>query len=112
MPAEQKSLPEVLATCGSCCSPTPQETVDPLKGLGRFIGLRHRRRAWSVLGVVLLTWSLLRVLQAETDGQLVGQPELGAVPGRARRVGALVALAIRAIAAKASGASTAKGTSQ
>ena len=49
-----------------------QETVVPIKGLGRFVALGVAGSAVLSLGLVLLVLSLLRVLQTETDTTFTG----------------------------------------
>ena len=48
-----------------------QETVEPLKGVGRYLGLRGRRALLSAAsGVILLLLAGLRALQTETGTHL------------------------------------------
>lgn len=49
-----------------------QETLDPLKGLGRFLGLGIVGSLTLCVGVVLLLVALLRLLQTETAGTFDG----------------------------------------
>jgi hypothetical protein len=49
-----------------------QETLDPLKGLGKFVGLGIAGAAVLSIGLVFLAIALLRLLQFETDGHLSG----------------------------------------
>src|SRR5262245_680082 len=49
-----------------------QETVDPLKGLGRFLGYGIGGAALLALGSILLLVSALRALQTETGSTFTG----------------------------------------
>jgi hypothetical protein len=49
-----------------------QETVDPLKNLGRFLGGGIPGAIVLGIGVVLLMLSMLRLLQTETDTAFTG----------------------------------------
>lgn len=74
-----------------------QETLGPLKGLGRTIGFGVGGAVLVSIGVVLLALAGLRVLQSETGTALTGNlswiPYLIVVAG----LGAVAALAVRAI---------------
>jgi hypothetical protein len=60
-----------------------QETVDPVKLLGRYVGLGLAGALLIGVGIILLTAALLRVLQNETGTALTGNwtwvPYLAAV---------------------------------
>ena len=49
-----------------------QETVDPLKGLGRFVGYGAAAMFLIGIGAIELTIALLRLLQTETGSPLTG----------------------------------------
>lgn len=49
-----------------------QETVDPLKALGRFLALGVVGAVLVILGTVFGVMAILRVLQQETDVHLTG----------------------------------------
>lgn len=49
-----------------------QETIDPLKRLGRFVGFGVPAALCAAIGVVLLLVAVLRVLQRETYPHLAG----------------------------------------
>jgi hypothetical protein len=49
-----------------------QETVDPLKALGRFVAMGLGGAVLLGLGLLFLSLALLRALQSETDGTLDG----------------------------------------
>lgn len=74
-----------------------QETVEPIKGLGRFIGFGVAGSFLVAVSGVLLTLGVVRLLQEETgdalDGNLSFVPYVGAAVG----AGIAAFLAIRAI---------------
>ena len=74
-----------------------QETVDPLKGVGRFLALGVAGSLLLATGVVFLVLGLLRLLQTETDEHLTGS--LNWIPYLAALAVAvvLIALAVRGI---------------
>ncbi len=49
-----------------------QETVDPLKGIGRFLAFGVLASLLTAVGVVLLTLALLRLLQTEAEDTFDG----------------------------------------
>ncbi len=49
-----------------------QETLDPLKGLGRYISFGVAGSVALAIGLVVLAISFLRFLQTETDGAFDG----------------------------------------
>jgi uncharacterized BrkB/YihY/UPF0761 family membrane protein len=49
-----------------------QETVEPIKGLGRYVAFGVAGSLLMGLAVVMFAMSLLRALQTETDGWLDG----------------------------------------
>ncbi len=73
MPEEQKSIPEVMSELWELLiAYAKQETVEPLKGLGRFIAFGLGAALVGSTGIVLLTLGVLRVLQTHTDDHLAG----------------------------------------
>lgn len=69
MPEEQKSVPQVLGELKELTvTYAKQETVDPIRGLGRFVGFGVGGSLVLGIGVCLLALSALRALQTETDG--------------------------------------------
>lgn len=66
---DDKSVPQVLGELKQLTVEyAKQETVEPLKGLGRFVGFGIGGSLLVGLGVCLLSLGLLRFLQTETDG--------------------------------------------
>jgi hypothetical protein len=49
-----------------------QETLDPLKGLGRYVLFGVAGAVALAIGLVILAIALLRILQGETDGTFDG----------------------------------------
>ncbi|MGH9165447.1 MAG: hypothetical protein ACRDZW_08060 [Acidimicrobiales bacterium] len=49
-----------------------QETLEPIKGLGRFVALGLAGSVLAGIGLVLLILALLRVLQGETGSAFTG----------------------------------------
>lgn len=80
-----------------------QETIEPLKGLGRFVGFGVAGSLLVGTGVLLLVLAALRALQTETgdtfDGNWSWAPYLIVTVAAA----AVAALAVRAITHRRSG---------
>ncbi len=73
MAEEQKSIPEVLVELKDLSiAYAKQETVDPLKALGRFVVFGAAGCFLLGIGVVLLTLSGLRAMQTETGTRFTG----------------------------------------
>jgi hypothetical protein len=67
VPEEQKSVPQVLGELKQLTVDyAKQETIDPIKGLGRFVGLGVAGSVLLGIGVCLLGLAALRALQTET----------------------------------------------
>ncbi|MFL6204966.1 MAG: hypothetical protein ACJ739_06415 [Acidimicrobiales bacterium] len=80
-PNDPKSIPQVANELWELTlAYAKQETVDPLKGLGRYLGYGVSGSLVFAFGSVLLLLSLLRALQTETgdafDGNLTCIPYL------------------------------------
>ncbi len=77
-----------------------QETIDPLKTVGRFVGFGLAAMLAGGIGIVLLVVGALRALQTETDAHLTGS--LTWVPYAVGLVvcALLVLLALKAIKGK------------
>jgi hypothetical protein len=70
---ESKSMPEVAAELWALTKDyARQETVDPLKGVGRYLGYGAAGALLGGLGVILLMLAGLRALQTETGDALDG----------------------------------------
>lgn len=103
MPEEQRSIAQVLSELWEMLvSYAKQETVQPLKGLGRFIGWGVAGSLLTGVGVLLLTLAGLRALQTQTGEHLTGS--LSWVPYAAALVllGLLISLTVLAIKPKGS----------
>lgn len=73
MPDERKSVPQVLGELKDLTvTYAKQETVDPLKGLGRFVGFGVGGSFVLGLGLCLLGLAVLRALQTETGDTFEG----------------------------------------
>lgn len=68
-----KSVPQVVAELWELTKDyARQETIDPLKGLGRYVSFGLAAALLVSVGIVLLLLSLLRVLQTQTDTTFTG----------------------------------------
>lgn len=68
-----KSIPQVASELWELSTAyAKQETIDPLKGLGRFLGFGVGGAILFGLGSILLLLAGLRALQTETDTTLTG----------------------------------------
>jgi hypothetical protein len=71
--AEPKSIPEVATELWAMTKDyARQETIDPLKGVGRYLGFGAGGALLLALGVIMLMLSGLRALQTETGDALDG----------------------------------------
>ena len=72
-PDDPKSIPQVATELWELTlAYAKQETVDPLRGLGRYLGFGLGGSVVFGLGSVLLLLSLLRALQTETGTTFTG----------------------------------------
>src|SRR4029453_11942595 len=63
-----KSVPEVATELWSLTKDyARQETIEPLKGVGRYVAFGFAGAVLGAFGVAMLLLSLLRALQTETD---------------------------------------------
>ena len=70
---EQKSMPEVANELWMLTRDyARQETVDPLKGVGRYLGYGGAGALIGSIGVILLMLAGLRALQTETGDTFDG----------------------------------------
>jgi hypothetical protein len=68
-----KSIPDIVQELWELLKNyARQETVDPLKGLGRYLGYGIGGAALLSLGLFFLMLSILRVLQSETGDAFTG----------------------------------------
>jgi hypothetical protein len=101
VPEEEKSIPQVLTELWEMLvSYAKQETVEPLKGLGRFVAFGLGAAVVGGIGIILLTLAGLRALQTHNDDHLTGNwnwvPYLAALV----LLGVLIAMAVRRIKPK------------
>lgn len=94
-PADAKTIPEIATELWELTRDyAKQETIDPLKGLGRFLGFGVLGAVLLGIGSTLLMLSGLRALQTETGSTFTGNlswiPYLIVVAGGA----VLIALAL------------------
>jgi hypothetical protein len=85
-PSPERSLPALAAELWDLVRAyVKQETVKPVKGLGRYVGFGAAGSLALSVGLVLLLLAGLRALQAETgdalDGQLSWAPYLITLAG-------------------------------
>ena len=70
---ENKSIPQVVNELwGLTKDYARQETVEPLKGVGRYIAYGFAGAVVGSVGIILLLLSLLRALQTETGSTFGG----------------------------------------
>jgi hypothetical protein len=101
VPERQKSIPEVMTELWQLLlSYGKQETVEPLKGLGQYIGYGLGAALLGSIGILMVTLGAMRGLQTHTDGRLGGNWSW--VPYIAGLVvlGLLIAIAVNRISAK------------
>jgi uncharacterized membrane protein YidH (DUF202 family) len=68
-----KSVPQVVNELwGLTKDYARQETIDPLKGVGRYLGYGLAGAVLTSIGVILLLLAMLRALQTETGDALDG----------------------------------------
>jgi hypothetical protein len=98
---EEKSVPQVLTELKDMTvTYAKQETIDPLRNTGRYVGFGVAGTIALSIGIVLLSLGVLRFLQTETDDTFAGDwswvPYLITVVP----LGLMAALAVRAIQEK------------
>lgn len=72
-PTQARTIPEVVTELWELTRDyAKQETIDPLKGLGRFLGFGVLGAVLLGLGTTLLLLSGLRALQTETGSTFTG----------------------------------------
>lgn len=73
MPEEEKSIPQVFTELWEMLvAYGKQETVEPLKGLGRYLVFGVAAAVFGSLGILLLTLGGVRALQTHNDEHLNG----------------------------------------
>lgn len=76
-----------------------QETVAPVKALGRFVGFGVAGSMLLAVGLLLLVLAILRVLQTETGAVFAGRLSFVPYLATVGACGVVLALAVRAIGA-------------
>ena len=105
MPSEQKSIPQVLSELWEMLvTYAKQETVQPLKGLFRFVGVGVAAMLLLGTGVLLMSVSVLRLLQTKEPfgWQLSGSLNFIPYVVSLLVLGVLIGLAVLAIKPKRS----------
>jgi hypothetical protein len=98
VPEQPKSIPQVVTELKELTiSYAKQETIDPLKGLGRFAGYGVGGSVLLAIGLGLLGLSLLRALQTETGDALDGSMSWAPYLITTVVLGAIAGLALLAI---------------
>ncbi|HEY8546246.1 MAG TPA: hypothetical protein VIL36_14400 [Acidimicrobiales bacterium] len=70
---ENKSVPQVLSELwGLTKDYARQETVEPLKGIGRYLAYGFAGVVVGSIGVIMLLLAMLRALQTETGSTFTG----------------------------------------
>jgi hypothetical protein len=70
---QQKSIAQVLSELWELLRDyAKQETVEPLKGLGRYVAYGVASAVLLGVGIILLTLGMLRLLQTQTNEHLTG----------------------------------------
>lgn len=101
MPDDRKSVPQVLSELKELTvTYAKQETVDPLKGLGRFVGFGVGGSIVLGIGLCLLGLAALRALQTETGDTFEGGWSWAPYLITTAVLGLLAVLAVRAIKEK------------
>jgi len=97
----QKSIPEVMTELWQLLtSYAKQETVEPLKGLGHYIGFGIAAAIVGATGILMLTLAAVRALQTHADGRLDGNWNWVPYVAGLALLGVLIALAVRRISPK------------
>lgn len=95
---KNQSIPELLTELRELVvTYVKQETVEPLKGLGRFIGFGIAGSFLVAVSGILLTLGLVRLLQEETGDTLDGNLSFVPYVGAAVAAGVAAGLAVRAV---------------
>jgi hypothetical protein len=96
---QDKGAGEIVADLWQLCRDyAKQETIDPLKVLGRFVGYGIAGSLLLSLGILFGTLSVLRILQNETGSALTGS--LDFIPYLAALVFATVTVVLAVSAIK------------
>ena len=95
MPEQQKSINEVLNELWQLVlSYGRQETVEPMKGLGRYIGFGLAAVFLGSAGILMLTLAAMRALETHTGSHLSGNWNWVPYVAGLAVLGILIAIAI------------------
>ncbi len=98
MPEQPKTIPQVLTELRELLiAYGKQETIEPLKGLGHFVGFGLAAAVVGATGILMLTLGTMRVLQTQTGGSLGGNWNWVPYVAGLVVLGILIALAISRI---------------
>jgi hypothetical protein len=98
VPEPPKTIPQVLTELWELLlAYGKQETVEPLKGLGRYIGFGLGAAVVGATGILMITLGTMRVLQTHNGGHLDGNWNWVPYVAGLVVLGALIALAVRRI---------------
>jgi len=98
VPEQPKTIPQVLTELWELLlAYGKQETVEPLKGLGRYVGIGLGAAVIGATGILMLTLGTMRVLQTHTGGSLGGNWNWVPYVAGLVVLGALIALAVTRI---------------
>jgi hypothetical protein len=99
---DEESITQVLVDLKDLTvSYAKQETVDPIKGLGRYVGFGVAGSLCLALGVILLSLAGLRALQTQTGTSLTGNLSWLPYVFTLVFLGVVIALAVYAISKEA-----------
>jgi hypothetical protein len=95
---QPKTVPQVLTELRDLLiAYGKQETIEPLKGLGHFVGFGLAAAIVGATGILMLTLGTMRVLQTHTGGSLGGNWNWVPYVAGLVVLGALIALAVSRI---------------
>jgi hypothetical protein len=98
VPEQPKTIPQVLTELRELLiAYGKQETIEPLKGLGHFVGFGLAAAVVGATGILMLTLGTMRVLQTQTGGSLGGNWNWVPYVAGLVVLGILIALAISRI---------------
>jgi len=98
VPEQSKTIPQVLTELWELLlAYGKQETIGPLKGLGRVVGFGLAAAVLGATGILMLVLGTMRVLQTHTGGSLGGNWNWVPYVAGLVVLGGLIALAVSRI---------------